>query len=94
MHLFLKLILSTTYPIKKEGFAPIEVIGNLPLSSSYDFPKIAKPELIKGVTKKLGPLEDNLINLKHLIKLSEYEKTDMTIASQELACSSGFCEIQ
>ena len=27
-------------------------------------------------------------------KLSEYEKTDMTIASQELACSAGFCEIQ
>ena len=27
-------------------------------------------------------------------KLSEYEKTDMTIASQELACSGGFCEIQ
>ena len=26
-------------------------------------------------------------------KLSEYEKTDMTIASQELACSAGFCEI-
>ena len=26
-------------------------------------------------------------------KLSEYEKTDMTIASQELACSGGFCEI-
>ena len=25
-------------------------------------------------------------------KLSEYEKTDMTIASQELACSAGFCE--
>ncbi len=27
-------------------------------------------------------------------KLSDYEKTDMTIASQELACSAGFCEIQ
>ena len=27
-------------------------------------------------------------------KLSDYEKTDMTIASQELACSGGFCEIQ
>ena len=27
-------------------------------------------------------------------KLSDYEKTDMTIASQELACVSGFCEIQ
>jgi ribonucleoside-diphosphate reductase alpha chain len=27
-------------------------------------------------------------------KLADYEKTDMTIASQELACSSGFCEIQ
>jgi ribonucleoside-triphosphate reductase (thioredoxin) len=27
-------------------------------------------------------------------KLSEYEKSDMTIASQELACSAGFCEIQ
>ena len=27
-------------------------------------------------------------------KLSEYEKTDMTVASQELACSAGFCEIQ
>ena len=26
-------------------------------------------------------------------RLSDYEKTDMTIASQELACSSGFCEI-
>ena len=26
-------------------------------------------------------------------KLSDYEKTDMTIASQELACSGGFCEI-
>ena len=27
-------------------------------------------------------------------KLSDYEKTDMTIASQELACTAGFCEIQ
>ncbi len=27
-------------------------------------------------------------------KLSYYEKTDMTIASQELACGGGFCEIQ
>ena len=27
-------------------------------------------------------------------KLSDYEKTDMTIASQELACVSGVCEIQ
>jgi len=27
-------------------------------------------------------------------KLSEYEKTDTTIGSQELACSAGFCEIQ
>jgi len=26
-------------------------------------------------------------------KLSEYEKTDMTIGAQELACSAGFCEI-
>ena len=26
-------------------------------------------------------------------KLSDYEKTDMTIASQELACAAGFCEI-
>ena len=64
------------YPIKKDGFAPIEVIGNIPSSSSYDFPKITKPEFIKDVTKKLGPLEDNLINLKHLIKLSEYEKIE------------------
>jgi len=27
-------------------------------------------------------------------KLSEYEKTDMTIGTQELACAAGFCEIQ
>ena len=27
-------------------------------------------------------------------KLTEYEKTDMTIGVQELACSAGFCEIQ
>ena len=27
-------------------------------------------------------------------KLSEYESVDMTIGSQELACSAGFCEIQ
>ena len=27
-------------------------------------------------------------------KLSDYEKTDMTIGSQELACSAGSCEIQ
>jgi len=27
-------------------------------------------------------------------KLAEYEKSDMTIGSQELACTSGFCEIQ
>ena len=54
------------YPIRKEGFAPIEVIGNLPLSSSYNLPKISKPELIKDGLKKLGPLEDQLINLKHL----------------------------
>ena len=27
-------------------------------------------------------------------KLTEYEKTDMTVGVQELACSAGFCEIQ
>ncbi len=27
-------------------------------------------------------------------KLSEYEKSDMTIGAQELACAAGFCEIQ
>ena len=27
-------------------------------------------------------------------KLAEYEKTDMTVGAQELACSAGFCEIQ
>ena len=27
-------------------------------------------------------------------KLTDYEKSDMTIASHELACSAGFCEIQ
>jgi len=27
-------------------------------------------------------------------KLAEYEQTDMTIGSQELACAAGFCEIQ
>jgi ribonucleoside-diphosphate reductase alpha chain len=27
-------------------------------------------------------------------KLSEYEKTDMTVGAQELACAAGFCEIQ
>ena len=26
--------------------------------------------------------------------LSEYEKSDMTVGSQELACAAGFCEIQ
>ena len=27
-------------------------------------------------------------------KLSEYEKSDMTVGAQELACAAGFCEIQ
>ena len=27
-------------------------------------------------------------------KLSDYEKTDMTVGAQELACAAGFCEIQ
>ena len=27
-------------------------------------------------------------------KLSQYEKSDMTVGSQELACSAGSCEIQ
>ena len=27
-------------------------------------------------------------------KLSDYESSDMTVGSQELACSSGSCEIQ
>ena len=27
-------------------------------------------------------------------KLAEYEKTDMTVGAQELACTAGFCEIQ
>jgi len=27
-------------------------------------------------------------------KLSDYETSDMTVGSQELACSSGSCEIQ
>ena len=26
--------------------------------------------------------------------LSDYEKTDMTVGAQELACAAGFCEIQ
>lgn len=28
------------------------------------------------------------------LKLAEYEQSDMTVGSQELACASGFCEIQ
>jgi ribonucleoside-diphosphate reductase alpha chain len=27
------------------------------------------------------------------LKLADYEKSDMTIGSQELACAAGFCEI-
>ena len=27
-------------------------------------------------------------------KLTKYEKTDMTVGVQELACAAGFCEIQ
>ena len=27
-------------------------------------------------------------------KLSDYENVDMTVGSQELACSAGSCEIQ
>jgi ribonucleoside-triphosphate reductase len=38
-------------------------------------------------------LVDKMPQKVEWIKLAEYEKTDMTIASQELACSSGFCEI-
>ena len=30
----------------------------------------------------------------YLVTGSDYEKTDMTIGSQELACSAGSCEIQ
>ena len=39
-------------------------------------------------------LVDKMPQKVEWIKLAEYEKTDMTIASQELACSAGFCEIQ
>ena len=27
------------------------------------------------------------------VKLSEYEKSDMTVGSQELACTAGVCEV-
>ena len=56
-------------------------------------------------TYKQAPYQDcTLIEYSELVKkmptevnwskLSDYEKTDMTIGSQELACSAGSCEIQ
>ena len=39
-------------------------------------------------------LVNKMTNQVEWSKLSDYEKTDMTIGAQELACAAGFCEIQ
>ena len=74
-----KLKIEHVYPLSKDGFAPIKIINrdeNYQISPNESLVKISKPKLKHGDLKKLGPLEDHLINLKHLIKLSEYEKIE------------------
>ena len=92
---------SVTISVKEEEWIDVGawVYKNFDLMSGVSFLPYSEH------TYKQAPYQDcNEKEYKHLLnkmptsvdwnKLSEYEKSDMTVGSQELACSAGSCEIQ
>ena len=92
---------SVTISVKEEEWIEVGawVYKNFDLMSGVSFLPYSEH------TYKQAPYQDcTLIEYSELLKnmptevnwskLSDYEKTDMTIGSQELACSAGSCEIQ
>ena len=92
---------SVTISVKEEEWIEVGawVYKNFDLMSGVSFLPYSEH------TYKQAPYQDcTLIEYSELVKkmptevnwskLSDYEKTDMTIGSQELACSAGSCEIQ
>ena len=92
---------SVTISVKEEEWIEVGawVYKNFDLMSGVSFLPYSEH------TYKQAPYQDcNEKEYKHLLnkmptsvdwnKLSEYEKSDMTVGSQELACSAGSCEIQ
>ena len=92
---------SVTISVKEEEWIDVGawVYKNFDLMSGVSFLPYSEH------TYKQAPYQDcTLIEYSELVKkmptevnwskLSDYEKTDMTIGSQELACSAGSCEIQ
>ena len=92
---------SVTISVKEEEWIEVGawVYKNFDLMSGVSFLPYSEH------TYKQAPYQDcNEKEYKHLLnkmptsvdwnKLSQYEKSDMTVGSQELACSAGSCEIQ
>ena len=92
---------SVTISVKEEEWIDVGawVYNNFDLMSGVSFLPYSEH------TYKQAPYQDcNEKEYKDLLnkmptsvdwnKLSEYEKSDMTVGSQELACSAGSCEIQ
>ena len=92
---------SVTISVKEEEWIEVGawVYKNFDLMSGVSFLPYSEH------TYKQAPYQDcTLLEYSELVKkmptevnwgkLSDYEKTDMTIGSQELACSAGSCEIQ
>ena len=92
---------SVTISVKEEEWIDVGawVYKNFDLMSGVSFLPYSEH------TYKQAPYQDcNENEYKYLLnkmptsvdwnKLSEYEKSDMTVGSQELACSAGSCEIQ
>ena len=92
---------SVTISVKEEEWIEVGawVYKNFDLMSGVSFLPYSEH------TYKQAPYQDcDEKEYKHLLnkmpisvdwnKLSEYEKSDMTVGSQELACSAGSCEIQ
>ena len=92
---------SVTISVKEEEWIDVGawVYKNFDLMSGVSFLPYSEH------TYKQAPYQDcNEKEYKNLLnkmptsvdwnKLSEYEKSDMTVGSQELACSAGSCEIQ
>ena len=88
--------------------AEAERLGEIRLIVDDVSQRIQNRTLFNPSNSRRNPNDDTWLHSKFLLrnllnkmpknvewsKLSEYEKTDMTIGSQELACAAGGCEIQ
>ena len=72
-----------------EHFDKLSGVSFLPYSD-HSYRQAPYQECTEEEYEKVYKLMPKKINWE---KLNEYETTDMTKSAQELACSSGFCEI-